>query len=312
MIRRPVRFNGVAARLPVRQAGRPALIPTPKEFIPRDPAYSEQELNDLKGLIMQLSMKVEMMQGFFKIFESVKQGKRGDDGDTGNDGHTPTREELYALIEPLIPHVEDGHTPTQDEIEAVVRKYIIQPKDGKTPGAEEIAQALLGSKRLAKYINDRVQTQADAKLAEIKKEEPDEETMMQKIVAGLEKRGFSMPDIKKIETRFSEIRNQIASAPYNPPPGSKRGGGDTVVAGTGVTITNTRNGNKQITATGVVATWRTPPETPDGVITIFTVTAEPATVVSDGTTLFAGQGYSYAALQITFVNPPALYVRYQT
>lgn len=312
MIRRPVRFNGVMARKPLPTLAREFFAdPASAE---RDKAFADDvrtQIRDLKEMLAQLSVRIDTMQGFGGMFQMMKQGKPGRDGDKGDDGHTPTSQELYTLIEPLIPHVEDGHTPTQDEIEAVVRKYIIQPKDGKTPGAEEIAQALLGSKRLAKYINEQVKVQTETTLAEVGKQEQGEETMIEKIAAELEKRGYSMPDIKKIENRFAEIRNQI-SAPYNPPPGSKRGGGDTVVAGTGVTITNTRNGNKQITATGTVATWRTPPETPDGVIVVFTVTAEPATVVADGVTLFAGQGYSYAAFQITFVNPPALYVRYQT
>lgn len=56
-------------------------------------------------------------------------------------------------------------------------------------------------------------------------------------------------------------------------------------------------------------TIETPPETPDGVITVFTVTAEPRYVVGDGITYFASVGYTYAALAITFTIPPSQYVR---
>ncbi len=43
---------------------------------------------------------------------------------------------------------------------------------------------------------------------------------------------------------------------------------------------------------------------------VFTVTAEPTAVIADGTTLFEGLGYTYAALSITLDNPPISFVRY--
>ncbi len=63
-------------------------------------------------------------------------------------------------------------------------------------------------------------------------------------------------------------------------------------------------------STGVSA-WKTPTETPDGVILAFTVTTEPTDVIADGIQFFSGQGYTYAALTITFTNPPTQYVRYR-
>lgn len=54
-------------------------------------------------------------------------------------------------------------------------------------------------------------------------------------------------------------------------------------------------------------------ETPTGAVnasnTIFTVSAEPKYVVADGTTYFAGAGYSYAALSVTMDVPPSASIR---
>ena len=52
-----------------------------------------------------------------------------------------------------------------------------------------------------------------------------------------------------------------------------------------------------------------PPETPDAVITVFTVTAEPQWIVADGTTYYAGKGYTYAALAVTMEVPPSSFIR---
>jgi len=60
--------------------------------------------------------------------------------------------------------------------------------------------------------------------------------------------------------------------------------------------------------------WKTPTESPDGVITAFTVSVGvslPVDVVADGITMYSGAGYTYASGQITFTNPPTQYVRYR-
>lgn len=70
--------------------------------------------------------------------------------------------------------------------------------------------------------------------------------------------------------------------------GAMRGGGDTVEAGSNVTITNT-NGVKTISATGGFQTL-TATETPNGSLTVFTfasATAQPSFIMSDNVTLRA-------------------------
>lgn len=90
------------------------------------------------------------------------------------------------------------------------------------------------------------------------------------------------------------------------------GGGDTVAAGSNVTITTNSAGAKVINAATASGTWSTPPETPDGVTTVFTVGASaPTDVVADGIQYYEGAGYTYAASQITFDSAPTQYVRYR-
>src|SRR5437773_4489136 len=66
---------------------------------------------------------------------------------------------------------------------------------------------------------------------------------------------------------------------------------------------------RAVEAGSTSATPETPPETPDGIITTFTVSARPLWVVADSSTYFEGFGYSYAGGQIIFTNPPTNLVR---
>lgn len=86
-----------------------------------------------------------------------------------------------------------------------------------------------------------------------------------------------------------------------------------LIPGSGMTIDFMQVGERMdvmfTAAGGAALTIETPPEAPDADNTVFTVTAEPQWVVADGTTYFDGQGYTYAALQITFDVAPSTSVR---
>lgn len=58
-------------------------------------------------------------------------------------GHTPTDNELRALIIPLIPTVQNGHTPTPEEIIALIRPLIPEIKNGVSPTKEELTALIL-------------------------------------------------------------------------------------------------------------------------------------------------------------------------
>lgn len=96
--------------------------------------------------------------------------------------------------------------------------------------------------------------------------------------------------------------------------GAKKGIMNTLnfVAGSGMAIAYSKvDGLDRLTFTssGGGATVETPAESPDGVTTVFTVSAEPKWVVADGTTYYAGQGYTYAALQVTMDVAPSFFIR---
>lgn len=80
--------------------------------------------------------------------------------------------------------------------------------------------------------------------------------------------------------------------------------------GSGVSASTVGNNvTANITSGGAGSTVETPTGTVDGVNTVFTVSAQPAYVISDGVTYFSGAGYTYGALTITMNIAPSSYIR---
>lgn len=111
----------------------------------------------------------------------------------GEPGHTPTDEELLALIKPLIPVVEDGkngHTPTDKELLTLIRPLIPVVKDGKTPSDTKLISLI---KPLIPEVKDG-ETPSDTKLKALIKplipdaEEIDEEKLAKDIIALIKKK----------------------------------------------------------------------------------------------------------------------------
>ncbi len=124
------------------------------------------------------------------------------------------------------------------------------------------------------------------------------------------KEKLTVKDIPGLSGEIASYRNQLAGKQYGKDTWA-RGGGDTVSAGTNVTITALSDGTKRISASGGGASSPlTPTGTVNAVNTVFGVLSQPASVVSDGITYFEGFGYSYAALNITLDVPPSQFIRY--
>lgn len=115
-------------------------------------------------------------------------------------------------------------------------------------------------------------------------------------------RKFGTKDIEGLEQTLAVFRNFMMH-------GGVRGGGDTVVAGSGITITNTVNGNKQIASSSSGVSFETPTGTINGINTTFVATNTPKYIVVDGVTYFENDGYSLAGLTITTIVPPTGFIR---
>lgn len=88
------------------------------------------------------------------------------------------------------------------------------------------------------------------------------------------------------------------------------GSGDSITAGTGISITRS-GGRKVISASGITLTEETPTGTVNGVNTTFTTTNTPLFVIIDGMMRVSGQGYTYSSPTITVdaLTPPTQYIR---
>lgn len=144
-------------------------------------------------------------------------------GDPGNDGHTPTDEELVALIKPLIPEPISGKTPTHEELLALIKPLIPKVKDGETPSDERLIALI---KPLLPDVIGPVDAATGFLVGEIEKVRKEipaplkEEELIQKIEeisATSFKKNIDimgMPDFRKVamglDSRISDIENNGA------------------------------------------------------------------------------------------------------
>lgn len=138
----------------------------------------EQEYKErADSLKEEFSQKLEEMQReATETFQSIKQIQKGDKGESGRDGigidgkdgATPTREELIALIQPLIPKIKDGHTPTREEMAEMMKpllpneylimeKVLTQIKLPESPTAEAIADLVLEKLKDKKFTVEEIE-----------------------------------------------------------------------------------------------------------------------------------------------------------
>ena len=180
-----------------------------------------------------ITMIAEMVYGMIDV----------QNGEPGKDSDTPTREYLLSLIEPLIPQVKDGEpgkTPTKKELLAII-KPLIPTLDSTTIINTIMAQIRMemGSSIKAPSINEVIDT--------IKKE-----------------KHITLGHVHGLEEALTLIKRNHAN--------SMRGGGDTVVAGSGVSITPNQNGNKVISIQTQTSVYE---EIPSGSGTTFTLAHTP-------------------------------------
>lgn len=246
-------------------------------------------MDELRKMHAALAPAIELAKKALATFEAIKQGTPGMPGTHGKPG---------------IP----GKNVTPAEVEAAVIKHLKQPENGVSPTAEAIAEEVLKSKKLFKFIQKRLKKGEDGKA-------PEMDSIVGMVIGEIAKQGLPIEMIKGLDGKISEIRNHVAlaGAVYGKDTWA-RGGGDTVEAGTGITITTTVNGQKQISASGSSSSYLTATQTPNGVITVFTfaaATAQPSAIVSDNVIMRATTGagtvnwtWNNGLKQATMTIPP--------
>ena len=200
----------------------------------------------------------------------MKKGDKGDIGDTGN-AAVVDYDRIITTVLDKIPRPKNGEDAVVD-YQKVVREvlsriHIPVPKPGK-PGND----AVVDYERIFEVLASKI------KEKKIK---------------------LSVGDIDGYQDAESVVRRFLAR-------GSIRGGGDTVEAGTNVTIT-TVAGKKRISAAGGAGfTELTATGTINGTNTAFTFTEQPDYVVADGVWYKSGDAWSWNGSDtVTMTIPPA-------
>jgi len=156
---------------------------------------------------------------------------------------------------------------------------------------------------IADFVQSRINLPKDGRDADV------EQVASRTLELILKSKKLTTDHIKGLKEEIASYRNQLALGN-----GQMRGGGDTVVAGSGITISDNGLGQKVINASGGSTgstEWLTPTGDVDAMNVVFGVASEPNEVLSDGIVYVSGQGYSYGGGNITLSVPPSQYIRYR-
>lgn len=89
-----------------------------------DKLSTVEEMLDKKPNSLPITDEAKIEKIASRLAVKMATIEKGEKGDVGDDGHTPTKEELVALIRPLIPQVKDGKTPTDDELIKLIKPLL--------------------------------------------------------------------------------------------------------------------------------------------------------------------------------------------
>lgn len=146
--------------------------------------------------------------------------------------HVPSKETIVAALKAYLPAV-----PTVEQVSATIARSIPVPVADPAQVAREVV------KLMPEVKAKRGKKGRDGKDAAVPSKEELVDHLFEQLTAG--KRKISLEHVAGFKEGMEQTLGPIRSLAAG-----FRGGGDTVVAGAGVTITNTVNGNKQISAAG--------------------------------------------------------------
>lgn len=192
---------------------------------------------------------MEIHQAFNKKVDELQNNIQKQKGPKGDN---PSHQELLSLIKQVLPYIvnpelenikssllslkpKDGKTPSKQEIEAIIKPLLPKPKDvgAKMPTAAELYL-------LIKPFLTEPKPEEIAKLIE--------NDLVEKTIEKIVKeKKIKADDLEGYQQTIRSIWSQVGKKGY------LHGGGDTVRAGTNVTIVTNADGTKTISASGGVS-----------------------------------------------------------
>lgn len=202
---------------------------SPAALNPFDLPTVVQMMQKLSDMHAEVLGAVEKVTALTETIAAIKQGPRGQPG-------------------------MQGLSIDHNEVVADVLKQIRKPADGKSPGVEALAAALLP--KMTDFFKKNM-PKVEAALPGKDAEPVDISAVVDAFFAALKsgEKKLTMAHIDGLDGKVAEIRNHVATSLQGKQYGKTtdiRGGGDTVKAGSNVTITTNADGKKVINATGGV------------------------------------------------------------
>lgn len=286
-------------RSPFLVKKEPSLLKTVNDF--HQLTVLVKELRALKTKMEQDDTTFQEKVGmtFDKVNEIIKKTHVMQKGDKGEKGDMPVAGVDYPLPKDGYTPVKgvdyfDGEPGVSPDPKAIVREILPLIPTPEKPDVEAVVKKVLELIRQPEHKDTLL----------------DEDTLLAVLLRAFENKKLDWRKIPGLENEMASYRNQLAGKTYGKDTWA-RGGGDTVAAGTNVTITTNSDGSKVINATG--GSGGVTIETPAGVVdasnTVFTPSAEPLYVIADGITYFDGAGYTWSSPTITMDVPPSQYIR---
>lgn len=220
------------------------------------------------GVVQDIDERLDALQkakeSLETAVEQVKAIKKGDPGEPGKnvDAEAIIRRVLSAIRQP-----EDGYSPDVEEIVAVVMKHL--PKQDGMPSEKKILA------KVAKMLEEK-----KSELKIIQKNIESDPMAVADAIMSLPEGKFRLKvgNIEGLDNIIASLRNQIA----NGKGGYVHGGGDTVRAGSNITLTRNTDGTVTIAAASGGITILPATGTVNDVNLAFVFTEKPTQIVING------------------------------
>jgi hypothetical protein len=202
-------------RAPVRFRAKPVMRGAPK------PAASPFDIfgmmDELRTMHADFKKGLETVVKAVESFDKIKSGSPGAPGIPGS----------------------NGKSVTQEQVAAEVRKLYKQPADGVAPTSEEVAAVIMQDPKIFRFIKKRLPKAPQDGVS------PEVQQVVDAALSAIKGGALKIEHVAGLDGKFREVYNQLAGKIYGKDT-TVRGGGDTVEAGSNVTITETVNGRKRI------------------------------------------------------------------